>query len=41
MIQLRYKFLAIIMLVLGVSCKEAAKEASKEEVQKKPKEETT
>ena len=36
MIQLKYKVLAIVMLVLGVSCKEAPKEASKEEVQKKP-----
>lgn len=36
MIQFKYKILAIIMLVLSVSCKEAPQEASKEEAQRKP-----
>ena len=36
MIQLKYKFLAIVILAIGVSCKTASKEIANKEVQEKP-----
>ena len=36
MIQLKYKFLAIVVLCLGVSCKTTPKEIANKEAQEKP-----